>query len=341
MLHPLPLFGARRSADRWPGVRSAQLNDRHRHEVKSHIAAMNPRSDMPRKLAALLAWYRDMGVTEIVQSRPRTWFHHDDTAGTSRGPAPGASLPSTQGRSTHAAPRSSSDAPLSRGTPQGRDRSIAEAHRDARAFPTSQPPDLETAARGEASAAASFADLEAAIRAFDGCGLKTTAKSTCVYRGATRARLVLVGEAPGREEDIEGRPFVGPAGRLLDKMLRAIGFSEADVHITNAVYWRPPGNRTPTPQETMICRPFLERQIELVAPDVVVLLGGPATKSVLGLDEGITRVRGIWHEAGFGRHRAAVVPTLHPAYLLRTPIAKRHVWRDLLAVKARLGGRTA
>jgi DNA polymerase len=148
---------------------------------------------------------------------------------------------------------------------------------------------------------------------------------------------MLIGEAPGRDEDLEGRPFVGKAGQLLDKMLAAIGLNEGDVHITNIVYWRPPGNRTPTPQEAQVCRPFLERQVELVAPDYLVLLGGAAAKHLLEVAEGIMRIRGKWREAEIGNARVRAMATLHPAYLLRTPAAKRLVWRDLLAIRSALG----
>ena len=147
---------------------------------------------------------------------------------------------------------------------------------------------------------------------------------------------MLIGEAPGRDEDLEGKPFVGRAGQLLDKMLAAIGLAEADVHITNIVYWRPPGNRTPTPQEAQVCRPFLERQVELVAPEVVVLLGGAAAKHLLEVAEGIMRIRGTWRDVEIGSARARAMATLHPAYLLRTPAAKRLAWRDLLAIKSAL-----
>ena len=149
---------------------------------------------------------------------------------------------------------------------------------------------------------------------------------------------MIIGEAPGRDEDIAGKPFVGRAGQLLDRMLAAIGLGEADVHITNIVYWRPPGNRTPTPQEAQLCRPFLERQIELVAPDVLMLLGGAAAKEILGVADGIMRLRGKWREIEAGGRRIRTIATLHPAYLLRTPAAKRNAWRDLLAVQAALKG---
>ena len=174
------------------------------------------------------------------------------------------------------------------------------------------------------------------MRGFDGCGLKATAKNLCLYRGAATARIMLIGEAPGRDEDQEGKPFVGPAGQLLDRMLAAIGLSNETVHITNIVYWRPPGNRTPTPQEAIVCRPFLERQIGLVAPDFLVPLGGAAAKHILDVAEGIMRVRGRWKTVEIGGRPLRVMPTLHPAYLLRTPAAKRLAWRDLLALKAEL-----
>src|SRR5262249_9753130 len=151
-------------------------------------------------------------------------------------------------------------------------------------LPAASAPDAAVmAARSSARTAATLPELAATLERFEGCGLKATAKNLCFYRGPPRARLMLIGEAPGREEDLAGKPFVGRAGQLLDKMLAAIGLSDADVHITNIVYWRPPGNRTPTPLEAEACRPFLERQVELVAPELLVLLGGAAAKHVLGV----------------------------------------------------------
>ena len=192
------------------------------------------------------------------------------------------------------------------------------------------------AARTAARQAGSLEELRATLAGFDGCGLKATAKNLCFYRGAAQSRLMLIGEAPGRDEDLAGKPFVGRAGQLLDKMLAAIGLTEADVHITNIVYWRPPGNRTPTPQEAQVCRPFMERQAELVAPDLLLLLGGAAAKEILGVTDGIMRIRGKWREVTLGERKVRAIATLHPAYLLRTPTAKRQAWRDLLAVKAAL-----
>ncbi len=198
------------------------------------------------------------------------------------------------------------------------------------------PSAAETDARRIARAATSLESLGAALKAFDGCTLKATATNLCFYRGAAKAKLMIIGEAPGRDEDIEGKPFVGRAGQLLDKMLAAINLTEAGVHITNIVYWRPPGNRTPTPQEALACRPFLERQMELVAPEIVLAVGGAAAKEILGVADGIMRLRGKWREIEIGGVKVSAMATLHPAYLLRTPAAKQMAWQDLLALKAKL-----
>ena len=194
------------------------------------------------------------------------------------------------------------------------------------------------AAREAARKAATLDALEAALEGFEGCGLKATAKNLCFSRGSPQARLMIIGEAPGSDDYRAGKPFVGLPGKMLDKMLAAIGLTELDVHITNTVYWRPPGNRTPTPQEVVVCRPFLDRQIELVAPDVIMTLGGPAVKALLDVADGILKVRGKWRDLAVGGNTVRVMPTLHPVYLLRTPGAKRQAWRDLLAIKAALGG---
>jgi uracil-DNA glycosylase family 4 len=184
--------------------------------------------------------------------------------------------------------------------------------------------------------ALTLAELEALVASFDGCALKRTAKSLCFARGHEDARLMLIGEAPGRDEDLRGKPFVGRAGQLLDRMLAAIDLTEEHVYITNTVYWRPPGNRTPTPAEVEACAPFLARQIELLSPEVIVLLGGAAAKTILGVTEGIMRLRGKWLSYACAGRDVAALATLHPAYLLRNPEDKRLAWRDLLMVKERL-----
>jgi DNA polymerase len=185
-------------------------------------------------------------------------------------------------------------------------------------------------------AALKLADLEALVAGFDGCGLKRTAKNLCFKRGSDEARIMFIGEAPGRDEDLQGKPFVGRAGKLLDLMLAAIGLGKAQVYITNTVYWRPPGNRTPTPEEVEACAPFLRRQVELLNPAVLVLLGGAAVRNVLGVTEGIKRMRGRWLSYACAGRDIPTLATLHPAYLLRSPDEKRYAWRDLLMLKEML-----
>ncbi len=275
--------------------------------------------DTPDKLAGrLLAWYEAMGVDAAVQDAPVDWLSRGE-----RGPGAGFALPLAQSARAvvEPAPRAAPAAPAARAPRQFTGRPAGANDQGTRA---------------PVSKARSLPELEAMLRSFEGCGLKATAKNLCFYRGAEHAPLMIVGEAPGRDEDLEGKPFVGRAGMLLDKMLAAIGLSENDVHITNIVYWRPPGNRTPTPQEALACRPFLERQAALVAPKIVLALGGAAAKQLFDVADGIMRMRGKWRSIELGGHKARAMATLHPAYLLRTPAAKGMAWRDMLAVKAAL-----
>jgi uracil-DNA glycosylase family 4 len=289
----------------------------------------------------LLLWYDAVGVDEALCAESIDWLARGDAApGTGfRIGGEGVTAPSPQVQSG-TQERSASRLAPSRSAPAGRAADLAVGTRPTpappRQFATASPDVAVTSAREAARAAGSLDELEAALAAFEGCGLKATAKNLCFYRGQAEARVMLIGEAPGRDEDLAGKPFVGPAGRMLDKMLAAIGLGEDDVHITNSVYWRPPGNRTPSPLETQVCMPFLERQVELVAPEIVVVLGGAAAKLVLGVEDGIMRLRGKWREVAFAGARRRVMPTLHPAFLLRTPINKRLAWRDLLAIEAAL-----
>ena len=280
--------------------------------------------DRSASLVALLGWYREMGADQAVGEAPAGWLQKGDQP---PGGEPAAAPPPQQPAQRHAPPPA-------RPVPDRRPPPGAPP----RAFPAATPDAAVMAARTAVRQAATLDDLAAALAGFDGCSLKATAKNLCFYRGVPRARLMLIGEAPGRDEDLEGKPFVGRAGQLLDKMLAAISLGEKDVHITNIVYWRPPGNRTPTPQEAQVCRPFLERQVELVAPELVVLLGGAAAKHILDVADGIMRIRGKLREIEIGATRVQAIATLHPAYLLRTPAAKRLAWRDLLAIKAALAG---
>ena len=179
-------------------------------------------------------------------------------------------------------------------------------------------------------------ELRAALERFEGCALRATATQLVFADGNPQARVMFVGEAPGRDEDIEGLPFVGRSGKLLDRMLTAIGLDRTQVYIANIIPWRPPGNRTPTPQESQICLPFVRKQIELVDPDVLVCLGGPSATTLLGIKDGITKTRGRWFTYGTGRRDIRAMPTFHPAFLLRSPLQKRLAWRDFLAIKQAL-----
>lgn len=200
-------------------------------------------------------------------------------------------------------------------------------------LPTGEAPG---AARRVAAQCNTLDELRAAIAGFDGCALKATAKSLVFADGNPDADLMLVGEAPGAEEDRQGLPFVGASGQLLDKMLAAIGLDRTSVYIANILPWRPPGNRKPTPQETLTCLPFIERHIALAAPKVLVLLGGTSAGTLLDTTEGITRLRGKWQNYRAGGQDIPALPTYHPAYLLRQPGLKRDAWRDLLEIRKRL-----
>src|SRR6187551_432954 len=196
------------------------------------------------------------------------------------------------------------------------------------------PPEAAIAiAREAARTAPTLEELRALLENFDGCALKNTATRLVFADGNPEARIMFVGEAPGRDEDIEGLPFVGRSGKLLDRMLAAIGLDRTQVYIANIIPWRPPGNRTPTPQESAICLPFVRKQIELVNPDVLVCLGGPSATTLLGMKDGITKTRGRWFSFNTGAREIRAMPTFHPAFLLRSPLQKRLAWRDFLAVK--------
>jgi DNA polymerase len=197
------------------------------------------------------------------------------------------------------------------------------------------------AAREAARSAASLEELRAMLDRFEGCALRTTATQLVFADGNPRARVMFVGEAPGRDEDIEGLPFVGRSGKLLDRMVAAIGLDRANIYIANIVPWRPPGNRTPTPQESATCLPFTRRQIELVDPDVLVCLGGPSAQTLLSIKEGILKSRGRWFKFHTGTREIRAMATLHPAYLLRQPLQKRLAWRDFLAIKRALAAGTS
>ena len=208
---------------------------------------------------------------------------------------------------------------------------------NAQPIPVPQSAASQTAA-ASASAATDLASLRAAVENFDGCSLKSTAKNTVFADGNPEARLMVIGEAPGGDEDRQGLPFVGVSGKLLDRMLESIGLNRDSAYITNVIPWRPPGNRKPTPEEVALCTPFLERHVALMRPEVILMVGGLSAKTLLNRSEGITRLRGRWEEVQVPGFDSAIpaIATFHPAYLLRSPQQKRLAWRDLLAVKQKL-----
>ena len=264
-------------------------------------------------LRDLLAFYAAAGVDDALVDDPIDRFA--ESAQRQAAPVRQASQPNEVPRAGAAA------------TPPPRPAASAAVPDEAQA----------AAARELASKAATLDELRQIMEGFDGCNLKATAKSMVFADGSPDADLMLVGEAPGRDEDLEGLPFVGRSGQLLDRILAAIGIERKSAFVTNVIPWRPPGNRTPTPHETEICRPFIERQIALTKPKVLVTLGGPSAKLLAGSTEGILRLRGSWksHTTADGTV-IPVMPTLHPAYLLRNPAHKKLAWRDFLEVKAKL-----
>jgi uracil-DNA glycosylase len=208
----------------------------------------------------------------------------------------------------------------------------ASASMAAKAEPMPAPDAAIATAREAARTAASLEILRDMLEKFDGCALKSTATRLVFADGNPKARIMFVGEAPGRDEDIEGLPFVGRSGKLLDRMIASIGLDRSKVYIANVIPWRPPGNRTPTPQETQICLPFIQRQIELVDPDILVTLGNPSTQTLLSTREGIMKTRGRWFNYDTGTRVIRALATFHPAYLLRSPSYKRLSWQDLRAI---------
>lgn len=191
-----------------------------------------------------------------------------------------------------------------------------------------------------AAAAPTLEALRAAMEAYEGCTLKKRATQLVFADGNPEAEIMLVGEGPGEQEDLQGKPFVGRAGQLLDRMLASIGLDRTKVYIANMLPWRPPGNRDPSPEEMALCTPFLLRQVELVAPKFLLTLGNVPTKALFQTQNGITRMRGQWRDLTVNSHQTRAMATLHPAYLLRTPASKALAWRDLLSLRQAIDGAT-
>lgn len=272
----------------------------------------------PEEAAALLAFYVEAGVSDALGDEPVNRYALSDTVPAS---VPREAPP--QAREARPEPRRELSPPAHAAAPSSIPLEDAQAAESAR----------EIAAR-----CTTLDELREALATFEGCPLRYTAKNLVFADGNPQARLMMIGEAPGRDEDLRGLPFVGRAGQLLDRMLASIGLDRSSVYIINTLPWRPPGNRTPTPAEHAVCMPFVERHVELVNPDIIVLLGGVSAKQMLHTDTGIMRLRGKWASIKVGDREVPALPTLHPAYLLRQPAQKRFAWRDLLSLKARLQG---
>jgi uracil-DNA glycosylase len=280
-----------------------------------------------------LAWLLDAGADEAVSEVPVDRFR----------PAPQRSPPpqrgeverAERGRVGTAAPTLTAKAPL-HPTP----RAPVEGKRPLAAITPANTGPLATdgfaSALDIAARCTTLPELKAALESFEGSQLRKLATNTVFADGDPASRILFIGEAPGRDEDIAGLPFVGRAGKLLDKMIAPIGLDRTSSYIINVMPWRPPDNRNPDPGEVAMCIPFLRRHIELAAPKILILLGAVAARHVLGLNEGIMKLRGRWLEYRVGDAMIPVMPTLHPAYLLRQPAHKKLAWRDLQAVADRL-----
>ncbi len=290
----------------------------------------------------LIAFYLDAGVDALLGEEPVDRFaettpppERGRRAPTLPSPASGGGKGGGQvGDRSHAAPTDPSPARLQRSGPPLSGEGAARAP----SAPPASPEAAVMAAREAARSAQTLDELRALLEGFEGCMLRATATRLVFADGNAQGRVMFVGEAPGRDEDISGLPFVGRSGKLLDLMLAAIGLDRTQAYIANVVPWRPPGNRTPTPQETAICLPFIRRQIELADPDILVCLGQPAMQTLLGVTVGITKTRGRWFSYDTGSREIRALATYHPAFLLRSPLQKRLVWRDFLALKKALAG---
>ena len=283
--------------------------------------AVPPRIDDRAAAVALLRWQIEMGADEAIDD-----FAPDRLASRSAplpAPLPAPLLAAAVEVPRPAPPSRPAAVPLAVAPPDALAQSLAEAAQSARRL---------------AAGAETIAALAGLVQQFDDCPLKRTATNTVFAYGNPEAPVLIIGEAPGADEDRIGKPFVGRAGQLLDRMLAAIGLDRTGVQITNVIYWRPPGNRKPTAAEIASCLPFVFRHIALSRPKVLVLAGGTAASALLPLSEGITRLRGRWFDLAVPGLDAPVptLPMFHPAFLLRAPERKRDAWRDLLALKARL-----
>lgn len=303
---------------------------------------MSQGPDHQRDVIAELDFHVESGVDLCLDERPHDRFSETND------PAPWR--PATIQRGSPS-PVSSQRAELSGEGPQADPvpprrelpaRGQAQSALPARTYGQSaaaKPGEAAGDARARARDVASLEELEALLATFDGCPLKFTAKNLVFADGNPASKLMFIGEAPGADEDRVGKPFMGRSGQLLDRMMAAIGLDRTKAYVTNIVPWRPPGNRNPTPQEVSICKPFIERQIELADPDIIVCLGSPATQAITGTKDGILKARGRFYPYRVGDREVKALATLHPAYLLRQPLQKRLAWRDFRLLRGTLDGK--
>lgn len=286
-----------------------------------------------RTLIDILEWYRAMGVDEAIDETPVNRLAAPEPATPETAAAVSPAAPAVHPATHPAAPPSPPQGRVAPPLPalRGTDHGVPPP-------PLSpvEPREAEADARARAAACTSLEELREVVAGFEGCSLRDTAHSLVFSDGNPAARVMLIGEAPGRDEDIQGKPFVGRSGQLLDRMLAAIGLDRQSAYLANVIYWRPPGNRAPTAAELAICRPFIRRQIELADPEILVFLGRVPAAELLETTQGIQRLRGTWRTYASGGRQWPVMATFHPAYLLRQPAAKKLSWRDFLAIRKRL-----
>jgi uracil-DNA glycosylase len=284
---------------------------------------MTSPADAPRDLIAYLDFHSEAGVDTALDERPHDRFGEAD--------APAPKPAARRAAPAQAAPQPRGEAPPPR--------AAAPQPRTFGQSASAKPDEAATDARARAREAQSLDALEALLRDFESCPLRFTAKNLVFADGNPQARVMFVGEAPGADEDRIGKPFMGRSGQLLDRMMKAIGLDRESAYVANIVPWRPPGNRNPTPQEVSVCRPFIERQIELVDPDLIVCLGSPSTQTLTGTKDGILKARGRFFPYRLPTREVRALATLHPAYLLRQPVQKRLAWRDFRLLRAALDGK--
>ncbi|MEP2980329.1 MAG: uracil-DNA glycosylase [Lentilitoribacter sp.] len=283
----------------------------------------------PQKAASLLQFYAQAGVVDLLDDDPIDRYADTIKQLEERKAKKAAQmdqmLSANKSRAENIRPQSSTPPQAQRPTPASTTLAVPD-----------QAAMKET--KELAQSAKTIEELGTIIKSYKGCNLCHSAKNTVFADGNPEAPVMLIGEAPGRDEDMHGIPFVGPAGQILDKMLAAISLDRTSCYISNIIPWRPPGNRTPVAHEIDLCRPFVERHIELAQPKLLIFMGNVSTKTLLNTNKGILSIRGKWDEYKIGEEAVPAMPTLHPAYLLKNPVAKRNAWHDLLAVQAKLKG---